>query len=68
MMEAVPDRRPEMSDRHGTVDKENFGGATREEDEGVGCKGAVEIVSRNSQKGAFQNEWHGPSSGTDECG
>lgn len=64
MMEAVPDRRPEMSDRHGAVDKENFG-ATREEDEGVGCKGAVEIVSRNSQKGAFQDELPVALSGTD---
>lgn len=49
MMEAPPALRPEMRGRHGSFPNDgHVGGA---EEEGVGCKAAVEIVSRNSQKG-----------------
>lgn len=49
MMEAAPALRPEMRGRHGSFPNDgHVGGA---EEEAVGCKAAVEIVSRNSQKG-----------------
>lgn len=50
MMEAPPQLRPEMSSHRGGTAVEGFG---LEVDESSGCKAAVEIVSRNSQKGTF---------------
>lgn len=45
LLEAPPENRPEMSSHRGTG---HFG---LDADEADGCKAAVEIVSRNSQKG-----------------
>ncbi|GAA5823189.1 hypothetical protein JCM11251_007517 [Rhodosporidiobolus azoricus] len=52
MMEAPPQMRPEMSSRAGgsVGVVEGFGA---EAEEGGGCKAAVEIVSRNSQKVSY---------------
>lgn len=48
IMEAVPALRPERRSRsNGALGA----GASPDDDEDVGCKAAVEIVSRNSQKG-----------------
>jgi hypothetical protein len=48
LLEAPPELRPEMGSHRGTGAVEGFG---LEVDEADGCKAAVEIVSRNSQKG-----------------
>jgi len=48
IMESVPSMRPERRDRSRGVSALLGGG---EEEEGAGCKNAVEIVTRNSQKG-----------------
>lgn len=50
LLEAPPELRPEMGSHRGTGTVEGFG---LEVDEADGCKAAVEIVSRNSQKGEF---------------
>ena len=49
-MESVPSMRPERRDRSHGVEGLLGGG----EEEGAGCKNAVEIVTRNSQKGELQ--------------
>lgn len=48
LLEAPPELRPEMGSHRGTGAVEGFG---LEVDEADGCNAAVEIVSRNSQKG-----------------
>jgi hypothetical protein len=56
-MESIPSLRPEMRERTRTgsvvtiMDLVETG--REEEEEIVGCKAAVEIVSRNSKKGAL---------------
>ncbi|GAA5867854.1 hypothetical protein JCM3774_005884 [Rhodotorula dairenensis] len=50
LLEAPPELRPEMGSHRGTGAVEGFG---QEVDEADGCKAAVEIVSRNSQKVSY---------------
>ncbi|GAA5986158.1 hypothetical protein JCM10908_006436 [Rhodotorula pacifica] len=50
LLEAPPELRPEMGSHRGTGTVEGFG---LEVDEADGCKAAVEIVSRNSQKVSY---------------
>lgn len=65
IMEAVPSMRPERRDRSHGVGTLLGGG---DEEEGSGCKNAVEIVTRNSQKG--KSTLAGPLDGADPaaCG
>lgn len=53
IMESSPELRPEMRSRIGsiTAGMELVDNSAGGEDQGTGCKAAVEIVSRNSQKG-----------------
>lgn len=51
IMESVPSMRPERRDRSKGIGALLGGG---DEEEGAGCKNAVEIVTRNSQKGEWK--------------
>ena len=55
IMEAPPSQRPEMLARDRTESAIALDGneAVGEEEPSVGCKAAIEIVSRTSQKGSF---------------